>query len=291
VHLRLLMPSGKPCEGLLEDDLGPGEFRVSCKRETLSELKKPGKLLQGRKEVYSMIQFPIVPAHCITAHKTQGLTLPKLILSSSSLLPHTGVGGNKGSRGAPQRFLYVVLSRLRALSGLTLLQPLPLDPGNKLYSLGAELESEVRRLSKLERKTLQDHRPFLHMLGVDASPPPAPSPAVLQPHSQGVPRDRSSAALLAIYGSIRDRQAAQFGRGQRPVCPNFVALQRALGAQTAAAAGSPTPPPSAPASSAPVAEQVAPSPASEAAPAAPPAPPAPALAAAADDGPCPMDLD
>ena len=70
VHLRLLLPSGAPCEGLLEDDLGPGEFRVSCKRESLAELKKSGKLLQGTKHVWGMVQFPMVSAHCITAHKT-----------------------------------------------------------------------------------------------------------------------------------------------------------------------------------------------------------------------------
>jgi hypothetical protein len=137
VHLRLLLPSGLPCEGLLEDDLGPGEFRVSAKREYLDDLRSPGKMLHGIKQMYSMVQYPFVPAHCITAHKTQGLTLPRLIVGCSSMQPQderTAGRNSKAGGNAPQRFLYVVLSRLRGLAGLTLLEPLPMDTTHSLYA-------------------------------------------------------------------------------------------------------------------------------------------------------------
>jgi hypothetical protein len=153
IHLRLLTSSGNASTVTLSDDpaLNPGEFRVFPLRDQMKKLHKAGQLLHGlsKKLNYAITQFPLLPAQCVTGHKTQGLTLSKLILAAIPPVPGprgTGPGGevtaidlhqfaqqqshlknataNKKSASGTPRFLYVVLSRLRSLVGLTLLYQL-----------------------------------------------------------------------------------------------------------------------------------------------------------------------
>lgn len=124
-----------------EDHLGPGEFCVYIKNELVQTAVK------GRQ--FHILQFPLLPAFCITAHKTQGLTIPRLILAQTlSKTP---------------RYLYVVLSRLKSISGLQLLAPLPSNPVHGVHSAykrGVELEQELKRLTKLECETFTNNAAF-----------------------------------------------------------------------------------------------------------------------------------
>jgi hypothetical protein len=93
-----------------------------------------------------MTQFPLLPAFAVTGHKTQGLTLTQMILAET--------------QSPTARFLYVVLSRLKKLSGLQLLQRLPMSPRDRAYSRGEELEKELARLHALELDTARSNGDF-----------------------------------------------------------------------------------------------------------------------------------
>jgi hypothetical protein len=141
VILHLVHPSGAPTSMRLENDLPPDHFSVFPGAEYL-DIKK---VVKASKDDFKMVQLPMVPAFCLTAHKTQGLTLSKLILASTTA---------PNGRTTTARFLYVVLSRLRSLAGLTLLQPLPQNPNHAAYKIGAPLIAELSRLTRLESSTL-----------------------------------------------------------------------------------------------------------------------------------------
>jgi hypothetical protein len=179
---RLLLAPGKLCSLQLDDNFGIGEFPVYAKTADV-RMEIPQKQIQTIfPQSYKLVQFPILPAFCVTAHKTQGLTLPKLILAST-----TGSG-----RGKPiERFLYVVLSRLKSLEGLTLLQALPADPHHSAYALGKNLIQELCRLSRVEAATINQAADFLRSLGVDEAavrsiPPPTNNNTLLVSTSRGL---------------------------------------------------------------------------------------------------------
>ena len=79
-------------------------------------------------------------------YKTQGLTLPKVVLANTL--------NSKGERPC-DRYLYVILSRLRALLGLTLLQKLPSDPEHSSYKLGFDLMHAKRDMEKKQLNTIK----------------------------------------------------------------------------------------------------------------------------------------
>lgn len=151
VILHLLDGSGKPVDTVVDGDLSAGQFSVFPfdDYDVTEELKK-NKALRGQRLPFRFkrVQFPSVPAFSLTAHKTQGLTLPKLILAATL---------NRMGKAPTDRYLYVVLSRLRGLEGLTLLQLLP-HHSHKCYAHSANLTAELKRLEKLEQETVTSNR-------------------------------------------------------------------------------------------------------------------------------------
>jgi hypothetical protein len=126
-----------------------------------------------------MHALPLVPAVALTAYKTQGRTMPQLILASTL---------DNRNRPPAQRFLYVVLSRLQSLKGLVLLQRLPFDPSHSSYSLGDDLKNEITRLARVETTTMQRIGAFAAK--VFGLRPPAPVPAPVVPASSILPTPR-----------------------------------------------------------------------------------------------------
>jgi hypothetical protein len=58
------------------------------------------------------------------------------------------------------RFIYVVLSQLKKMSGLQMLQPLPFDPSSKVYQLGKNYQAELARLLQIEAVTMRNNASF-----------------------------------------------------------------------------------------------------------------------------------
>jgi hypothetical protein len=158
ILLRLLGPNGEPSNAKLTDSYGPGEFMV---------LSYPMDITVKELAIQAtMTQFPLLPAFAVTGHKTQGLTMTQMILAET--------------QSPTARFLYVVLSRLKKLSGLQLLQPLPMSPRDRAYSRGEELEKELARLHALELDTARNNGDFFARALGHPLVAPAPSVASLQ---------------------------------------------------------------------------------------------------------------
>ena len=83
-----------------------------------------------------MTQFPVISNIAITWHKLQGQTKKHLIVTSWNL--------------RCKNWIYVVLSRVRTLDGLLLVNKL--DDGLKKYQVSAVLKVEEERLSNLDKK-------------------------------------------------------------------------------------------------------------------------------------------
>jgi hypothetical protein len=161
----------------------------------MKELKK-NRLLHGVRlpSSYKRVQFPCVPAFTITAHKTQGLTMSQLILAATL---------NKRDMAPTNRYLYVVLSRLRSLQGLTLLQELPLHT-HSCYKQAPALKIELERLSRLETVTLQHAAALLHLL------PPA---RVSKPRISTVAPTPSAEQQTSKLKSVYERMSARMAAG------------------------------------------------------------------------------
>ena len=85
----------------------------------------------------SRTQLPILPAYAYTDYKAQGRSLDAAVVDPKSAFSLQGV--------------YVMLSRLRSMSGLAILRPFP---ENKLTQrLSQELRDELRRLDNLDKQT------------------------------------------------------------------------------------------------------------------------------------------
>ncbi|KAI0715421.1 hypothetical protein C8Q76DRAFT_603358, partial [Earliella scabrosa] len=100
--------------------------------------RKPGR--KGQPGVYarvSRVQLPLLPAYCYTDYKSQGRSLDNAIVD-----PVT-------SRSLQS--LYVMLSRVRNISGLGVLRPFR---RRKVYQrMSQELRDELERLEALDRAT------------------------------------------------------------------------------------------------------------------------------------------
>jgi hypothetical protein len=184
--VRLLRPDGTPSSVQLEDDLGVGEFSVWPGSFSLSKaLASKLRIGYGAVAGIKMHALPLVPAVALTAYKTQGRTMPQLILASTL---------DNRNRPPAQRFLYVVLSRLQSLKGLVLLQRLPFDPNHSSYSLGDDLKNEIVRLARVEATTIQRIGAFAAKVFGLHSPAPVPTPVV--PASSILPTPRLPIPVL-----------------------------------------------------------------------------------------------
>lgn len=128
----------------LVNGLKPGQFRIL--RQMKNYIVKTPGLPDLPVRLY---QFPILSAHAVTAHRFQGLTVDRLIIGDTS--SHT------------DRHLYVSLSRVTSLAGLTLLQPVP-PPEHKSWQISTALIKETKRLAGFQRNTeIQWNRFFIAM--------------------------------------------------------------------------------------------------------------------------------
>lgn len=87
-------------------------------------------------------QFPAVLSLVLTGHKTQGLTVNSIILGSISNTHRSGLTG----------WLYVILSRVRTLQGLFLMEKIEQDPAK--YKLRTDVQTEMFRLRKIQAITM-----------------------------------------------------------------------------------------------------------------------------------------
>lgn len=85
----------------------------------------------------SRLQVPLLPAYAYTDYKSQGRSLDNAIIDPASATTLQGV--------------YVMLSRVRALSGLTILRPF--NAAKIEQRLSQELRTELQRLEKLDVST------------------------------------------------------------------------------------------------------------------------------------------
>jgi hypothetical protein len=203
VILRLLRPDGEPSVVQMESDLGPGEFAVYEDKEYIKFKPKTKKLLQMRKlgawarKTHKILQLSIVPAFTMTAWKLQGLTLKKLVVASTL---------NRQNRNIAPRYLYVVLSRLKSLEGLILLQPLPQNPSHTAYKLGKDLIGETKRLQDLEAQTAYRARELMKLFRVHvhggSGSAAVPSPPVAAASAAAA---RPLTALELAYARISGR--------------------------------------------------------------------------------------
>lgn len=98
----------------------------------------------------SLTQFPCTLANIITGHKIQGQSLNSIILGTLSKIHQYGNTG----------WIYVVLSRVRTLSGLFLLVKLCTDV--KKYKPRLSVMREMKRLRAIESQTLSRLQKALH---------------------------------------------------------------------------------------------------------------------------------
>jgi hypothetical protein len=104
---------------------------------------------------FRMDQFPLVPVFAITCHKTQGLTMPSMVLASH--------------KSNTKRFLYVALSRVKKSTDLHLLNSLPEDIENRIYQPGEQLAKELKRLHEKEKQTLEKSNALFNTIRTDTS--------------------------------------------------------------------------------------------------------------------------
>jgi hypothetical protein len=96
----------------------------------------------GRKRV-KITQFPCVLSSVLTGHKVQGISVDSIMIGSMSSHHRNGATG----------WLYVVLSRVRRLQGLFLLEPLESDP--RKYKPRRDVMDEMTRFRCLQDSTLR----------------------------------------------------------------------------------------------------------------------------------------
>jgi len=100
------------------------------------------KFGQEREIKVNTLQFQAVLSIVLTGHKVQGLTVDSIILGSIS----------KGHRSGVSGWLYVVLSRVKTIEGLFLMEKIEEDP-NK-YKIRADVLKEMARLRKIQVETI-----------------------------------------------------------------------------------------------------------------------------------------
>ena len=95
----------------------------------------------GKKCTIKRVQLPILPAFAMTAHKSQGLTLPSALIDLESC---------RGSESP-----YVMISRVRSLDDLLIMRPFQKDRISRWLS--EDVRREFSRLAILELLTLIEH--------------------------------------------------------------------------------------------------------------------------------------
>ncbi|MDR3571261.1 MAG: hypothetical protein P4L81_03615, partial [Candidatus Pacebacteria bacterium] len=114
-----------------------------------------------------------------------GLTMSRLIVAATL---------NRRNGNVAPRYLYVVLSCLRSLAGLTLLQELPSDPNHSAYKIGADL---LARLRDLEAQTTFKAASFIKHFKYHGQAAAAAAAAA------AAPARRVQTALELAYARIR----------------------------------------------------------------------------------------
>lgn len=191
-----------------EPELPPGHISIyahsegvtwSTRRDVVARRTELG--LDGVN--FTLQQFPLLPSFCVTGHKTQGLTLDRLIIGSH--------------KSTTKRYLYVVLSRIKSLAGLTLLQPLPMPTGKlaAMYMPGDDVKKEMARLQVIEAVCEQNHDAFCRYLDGSMSMPISPSPIaqrtappVARMSQSNVAAPVASSPLHAVYRRVVQRTEA-----------------------------------------------------------------------------------
>lgn len=123
--------------------LPPGCFPIVGYTHSLT------KLFRDNPGSAKITVFPCEFATIMTGHKMQGQTVDSIILGSFS---DAHKNGNTG-------WLYVILSRVRSLSGLYLLTPLQTDVTK--YKPRTEVKNEMARLSEIQSTTLARLEPII----------------------------------------------------------------------------------------------------------------------------------
>lgn len=122
---------------VIDPQLGLGVYPILPVRSTFRYKSPHGAIFTIKR-----VQLPILPAYAYTDYKSQGRTLDAAIVD---LTGHRGAGSLQS--------IYVMLSRVRALSGLALLRPFYT---NKLtQNLQAEFRAEFSRLRTLHTATAE----------------------------------------------------------------------------------------------------------------------------------------
>ena len=91
----------------------------------------------------SIKQLPCVLSLILTGHKVQGFSVVAIILGALGKHHKNGLSG----------WLYVVLSRVRTVDGLFLMEKIEQDPTK--YILRSDVVKEMDRLRKIETKTIE----------------------------------------------------------------------------------------------------------------------------------------
>ena len=127
------------------DSLPPGCFPLVCTKSILSTkcwINMPG----GRQHLnVTQTQFPCSPAFAITGHKVQGQTLDQLIVGSWRPSTSKGKAPAVLSSLGADGYLYVLLSRVRSIANLYILNPLPTDLW--MYPTRVSVRDELKRLA------------------------------------------------------------------------------------------------------------------------------------------------
>ena len=90
----------------------------------------------------SIKQLPCVLSLVLTGHKVQGFSIDAIILGALGKHHKNGLSG----------WLYVVLSRVRTVNGLYLMEQIEQDPAK--YIIRTDVVKEMDRLRKIESKTI-----------------------------------------------------------------------------------------------------------------------------------------
>ena len=107
------------------------------------------KLFHGKNGSAKNTLFPCELATILTGHKMQGQTVANIMMGSMS----------PKHKFVKTGWIYVVLSKVRSIEGLFLLNLL--ETNIKKYKPSKELENEMKRLSKIQERTMSRLRPII----------------------------------------------------------------------------------------------------------------------------------
>ena len=120
----------------------PGFFKLKVKRHTI---KNRWKSVKFKSKIQSFLAYTMAS---LTGHKVQGATLHSIIIGPWGCYKHGADG-----------WVNVILSRVRDLAILYILEKLPEDP--KLYKKRVEVAAENSRIKYLSDLTFEKLDTFL----------------------------------------------------------------------------------------------------------------------------------